>query len=198
MHRILLSTPDERPTNTAQAYWEISKKLLIVPYVPGSTDAARPLLGFEQPIMALEERQTLLFMRATCLPFMWMYPNNTRITTGKARRPPALPFLWMCPNEICITTGKARRPPARPACHADASQMRRAPPAVHVSGICLSCNGWGPSRFCTATSGFSWPPQRVLCDARQATARVVSWCQQNFKTVDFHCIKDKQCTLSSM
>jgi hypothetical protein len=56
-----------------------------VPYVPGSTDATRPLLGFEQPILPLEERQTLLFFRATCLPFMYMYPNNTRITTGKVR-----------------------------------------------------------------------------------------------------------------
>ena len=68
-----------------QAYWEISKKLLIAPYVPGSMDPTRFLLGFEQPILPLEERQTLLFMRATCLPFMYMYPNNTRITTGKVR-----------------------------------------------------------------------------------------------------------------
>jgi hypothetical protein len=66
-----------------QAYWEISKKLLIVPYVPGSTDNARPLADFEQPILPLEQRQTLLFFRATCLPFMYMYPNNTRISTGK-------------------------------------------------------------------------------------------------------------------
>ncbi|BDA44690.1 hypothetical protein COCOBI_06-1680 [Coccomyxa sp. Obi] len=72
--------------NICQAYWEISKKLLIVPYVPGSTDAARPLADFEQPILPLEERQTLLFFRATCLPYMYMYPNNTRITTGKVMR----------------------------------------------------------------------------------------------------------------
>ena len=98
----------------AQAYWEISKKLLIVPYVPGSTDAARPLLGFEQPIMALEERQTLLFMRATCLPFMWMYPNNTRITTGKARRRPDCPE-FAHPTTMCINAGKGARP-ACPSC----------------------------------------------------------------------------------
>ena len=67
----------------AQAYWEISKKLMIVPYVPGSSDSAKPLVDFEQPILPLEERQTLLFFRATCLPYMFMYPNNTRITTGK-------------------------------------------------------------------------------------------------------------------
>ena len=66
-----------------QAYWEISKKLLIVPYVPGSTDSNEPLQGFKTPILPLEERQTLLFFRATCLPYMFMYPNNTRITTGK-------------------------------------------------------------------------------------------------------------------
>ena len=70
---------------TVQAYWEMSKKLLIVPYVPGSSDSAKPLLDFEQPILPLEERQTLLFFRATCLPLMYMYPNNTRITTGKVR-----------------------------------------------------------------------------------------------------------------
>ena len=67
----------------SQAYWEISKKLMIVPYVPGSTDDREPLLGFQQPILPLEERQNLLFFRATCLPFMYLYPNNTRITTGK-------------------------------------------------------------------------------------------------------------------
>ena len=71
-----------------QAYWEISKKLMIVPYVPGSSDSAKPLLDFEQPILPLEERQTLLFFRATCLPLMYMYPNNTRITTGKVRLRP--------------------------------------------------------------------------------------------------------------
>ena len=67
----------------SQAYWEISKKLMIVPYVPGSTDNREPLLGFQQPILPLEERQNLLFFRATCLPFLYLYPNNTRITTGK-------------------------------------------------------------------------------------------------------------------
>ena len=67
----------------SQAYWEISKKLMIVPYVPGSTDNREPLLGFQQPILPLEERQNLLFFRATCLPFMYLYPNNTRISTGK-------------------------------------------------------------------------------------------------------------------
>ncbi len=71
-----------------QAYWEISKKLVIVPYVPGSSDSRAPLLNFEQPILPLEERQTLLFFRATCLPLMYMYPNNTRITTGKVRLRP--------------------------------------------------------------------------------------------------------------
>ena len=97
-------------TLLAQAYWEISKKLLIVPYVPGSTDASRPLLGFEQPIMALEERQTLLFMRATCLPFMWMYPNKTRITTGKVQRRLSAHLMWVYPNKKRSTTGKVSRP----------------------------------------------------------------------------------------
>lgn len=72
----------------AQAYWEISKKLLIVPYVPGSSDSTKPLLDFEQPILSLEERQTLLFFRATCLPIMYVYPNHTRISTGKVRLRP--------------------------------------------------------------------------------------------------------------
>lgn len=80
-----------------QAYWEIAKKLLIVPYVPGSTDSSRPLLGFEQPILPLEERQTLLFFRATCLPFMYMYPNNTRITTGKVQSPWVSVYLLSLP-----------------------------------------------------------------------------------------------------
>jgi hypothetical protein len=67
-----------------------------VPYVPGSTNSARPLLGFEQPILPLEERQTLLFFRATCLPWMYMYPNNTRITTGKVSHMPQTGSAAVC------------------------------------------------------------------------------------------------------
>ncbi len=83
-----------------QAYWEIQKKLLIVPYVPGSTDNARPLANFEQPILPLEQRQTLLFFRATCLPFLYVNENNTRIGTGKVCFAPLFsPTLQMQPTE---------------------------------------------------------------------------------------------------
>lgn len=65
----------------------MAKKLLIVPYVPGSTDNSRPLVDFEQPILPLEQRQTLLYFRATCLPFQYVNQNNTRIGTGKVCSP---------------------------------------------------------------------------------------------------------------
>ena len=55
--------------------------------MPGSSDNSKPLLNFEQPILPLEERQTLLFFRATCLPILYMYPNQTRISTGKVHLP---------------------------------------------------------------------------------------------------------------
>ncbi|CAK0784428.1 hypothetical protein CVIRNUC_007632 [Coccomyxa viridis] len=93
--------------NICKAYWEISKKLMIVPYVPGSTDNREPLLGFQQPILPLEERQNLLFFRATCLPFMYLYPNNTRISTGKVmRHDVALALGKSGPNVDAMCTDK--------------------------------------------------------------------------------------------
>lgn len=66
-----------------QDYWTIHEKMLIAPYVAGSADTSKPLLGFKQPVLPMKLRPTLLHFQASCLPYGYMYHNQTKITTGK-------------------------------------------------------------------------------------------------------------------
>ena len=58
-------------------------KLVIAPYVPGSIDLAKPLMGFKQAVLPLASRKTLLSFRGSCLPYAYVHANQTKISTGK-------------------------------------------------------------------------------------------------------------------
>ena len=51
-----------------QDYWTLEKKLLVAPYVPGAVDHNHPLQGFEQAIVPLKQRETLLYWQGGCYP----------------------------------------------------------------------------------------------------------------------------------
>lgn len=58
-------------------------KLVIAPYVAGSADITKPLLGFKQSVLPLASRKTLLHFRAGCLPYGYFFQNQTKVATGK-------------------------------------------------------------------------------------------------------------------
>ncbi len=66
-----------------QNYWELHDNMLIAPYVAGSADVSKPLAHFKQPVLPLAERKWLLHFRGGCLPYGFMFPNQTKIVTGK-------------------------------------------------------------------------------------------------------------------
>ena len=66
-----------------QDYWTLEKKLLVAPYVPGAVEQDKPLQGFEQPIVPLKQRETLLYWQGGCYP---VEPaEEATIYTGKVR-----------------------------------------------------------------------------------------------------------------
>ncbi len=68
-----------------QAYFDIHDKLLIAPYVAGSSDTSKPLLGFKAPVKPIKERKTFLYLTASCLPYFYANANQTKVTGGKVR-----------------------------------------------------------------------------------------------------------------
>ena len=68
---------------SVQDYWEMHDKLVIAPYVAGSSDVAKPLLGFKTAITPIKERKTLLYLTASCLPYAYENWNQTKIKGGK-------------------------------------------------------------------------------------------------------------------
>ncbi len=58
-------------------------KLVIAPYVAGSSDVAKPLLGFKTAITPIKERKTFLYLTASCLPYAYENWNQTKIKGGK-------------------------------------------------------------------------------------------------------------------
>lgn len=58
-------------------------KLVIAPYVAGSSDTSKPLMGFKAPIKPLKERKTFLYLTASCLPYAYENYNQTKIKGGK-------------------------------------------------------------------------------------------------------------------
>ena len=58
-------------------------KLVIAPYVAGSSDTSKPLAGFKAPIKPLKERKTFLYLTASCLPYAYENYNQTKIKGGK-------------------------------------------------------------------------------------------------------------------
>ncbi|BDA47957.1 probable xyloglucan galactosyltransferase GT14 at C-terminar half [Coccomyxa sp. Obi] len=80
--------------NVCQHYWTMSQKLLIVPYVPATSDIARPLKGFQMKVTPANERHIMLWFRTKCLPYIMegqgRYVNGHRfchhvaIALGKA------------------------------------------------------------------------------------------------------------------
>ena len=66
-----------------QDYWMMQKKMVIVPYVAGSADMAKPLQHFKQSVLPLASRTTLLHFRAGCLPYGYLFHNQTGVATGK-------------------------------------------------------------------------------------------------------------------
>ena len=60
-------------------------RLVIAPYVAGSSDTSKPLLGFKTPLMPLKGRKTLLYLTASCLPYAYENWNQTKIKSGKVR-----------------------------------------------------------------------------------------------------------------
>ncbi|CAK0785134.1 hypothetical protein CVIRNUC_008340 [Coccomyxa viridis] len=80
--------------NVCQTYWTMADKLLIAPYVPGTSDVAKPLKGFMTKTAPLDKRKALLWFRTKCLPYIMegkgRYVNGHRfchhvsIALGKA------------------------------------------------------------------------------------------------------------------
>ena len=71
-----------------QNYWELHDKMVIAPYVAGSADVTKPLAHFKEPVLPMAERKWLLHFRGGCLPYGFMFPNQTKIVTGKVRARP--------------------------------------------------------------------------------------------------------------
>lgn len=61
------------------------EKLVIAPYVAGSSDTSKPLLGFKVSFVPLKERKTFLYLTASCLPYAYENYNQTKIKGGKVR-----------------------------------------------------------------------------------------------------------------
>ena len=70
---------------STQAYFDIHEKLLIAPYVAGSSDTSKPLLGFKAAVKPVKERKTFLYLTASCLPYFYANANQTKVTGGKVR-----------------------------------------------------------------------------------------------------------------
>ena len=70
-----------------QSYWEMHNKMVIAPYVAGSADVTKPLAHFKEPVLPMAERKWLLHFRGGCLPYGFIFPNQTKIFTGKVRVP---------------------------------------------------------------------------------------------------------------
>ena len=68
-----------------QNYWQLHDKMLIAPYVAGAADVTKPLAHFKEPVLPMAERKWLLHFRGGCLPYGFMFPNQTKIVTGKVK-----------------------------------------------------------------------------------------------------------------
>lgn len=91
---------------TLQNYWDLHDKMVIAPYVAGSADVTKPLAHFKEPVLPMAERKWLLHFRGGCLPYGFMFPNQTKIVTGKVRAQPPEHVL----QGVLGTTGQLESP----------------------------------------------------------------------------------------